>query len=105
LAGNRQGPSTFGDHGYNQNAAMSCKAQPDRREVLVWISRQSKFPHTSPEDWRTRGWLLVRKVRQNGSATANDRRVAMLLLGHQLASRSNHATLRSELEKMSYGDS
>jgi len=93
----------FGDQVYNPNAAKSCKAQPDRREVLVWISKGAKYPFTSPEDWRTRGWLLVRKVRRDGCVTANDRRVAMLLLKHQLASRSNHVELRSQLEDISYG--
>ncbi len=69
----------------------------------MWSNRQGEYPYTTPETWRTRGWLLVKKVRRAGSATANDRRVAALLLQHQLAARSNHALLRAELEELAYG--
>jgi len=70
---------------------------------MQWINRSATYPHTTPETWRTRGWLLVRKVRRARSATDNDRRVAMLLLNHPLAARSNHVELRAELEAISYG--
>jgi hypothetical protein len=67
------------------------------------VNRTGEYPFTTPETWRTRGWLLVKKVRRAGSATANDRRVAAMLLKHQLSARSNHALLRSELETIAYG--
>jgi len=65
----------------------------------------SKYPFTSPEDWRTRGWTLIRKIARAGTTppTDNDRRVAMLLLGHAHASRAYHAQLRGLLEGVAYG--
>ena len=67
---------------YNQYAPGSRKALCDRRELPVWISR-GKYPHQSRQDWITRSWLLLRKViNQDGQPTANDVRVAKILLHH-----------------------
>jgi len=70
----------------------------------MWVNRTDRYPYTSPEVWRTRGWLNVRKVLGTGVPTAHDRRVAMLLLGHPHASRASHAPLRGLLEEIAYGD-
>jgi len=63
---------------------------------------KSTYPYVRKEDWCTRGWLLVRKVRRQSASTDYDRRVAMLLLERQ-PSGWGVLELRVELEDIAYG--
>jgi len=62
----------------------------------------SRYPHINKEDYATRAWLLVRKVRRARVTTDNDRRVAMLLLERE-PNQWSALAVRGELEQIAYG--